>query len=179
MKIFRSHISKLAISSLTLALTLNSCKDDYLEKLPLGNVSPETVFATTGNAYAAINGMHRHLYSQWYSRQSDGGQGTNMIYMDVLGEDYVMTGAANGWFNNAYKWLDHRDENADILRFHYGFYYALIGNANQIIFNIDEADGPEEDKNFIKAQAYTYRAWSYFQMIQLFSERYEKRGDNS
>ncbi|KKO89450.1 hypothetical protein AAW12_24360 [Sphingobacterium sp. Ag1] len=161
------------------ALLFSGCKKDFLQKDPTSRISPSTVFATTKNAYAAINGMHRMLYSQWYSNQEAGGQSGNMLYMEVLGEDMVMTGAANGFFNVEYKWLAHRNVNEGILSFNYGFYYALIGNANEIISNIDAAVGPQEEKNFLKAQALSYRAWSYYQMVQLFGKRYSKGGDNS
>lgn len=160
-------------------ILLTSCNKGFLEKDPLGSISPTTTFATTKNAYAAINGMHRLLYSQWYSNQAAGGQSGNMIYMEVLGEDFVMTAAANNYFLSEYKWLSHRNVNASILVYNYGFYYALIGNANEIIANIDAAVGPQVDKDFIKAQALTYRAWSYYQMIQLFGKRYVKGVDNS
>src|SRR5690606_10256363 len=116
---------------------------------------------------------------QWYSRQSEGGQSANMLYIDVLGEDFVMTAQANGWFISEYKWQAHRDANSFMARFNYGFYYTFIGNANQIIANIDNATGPDADKHFLKAQALTYRAWSYYQMVQLYGERYAKGGDNS
>lgn len=170
--------SILAIVAISTAV-LSSCSKESLQREPTSRISPTTVFATTGNAYAAINGMHRLMYTQWYSNQSAGGQSGNMLYMEVLGDDYVMTGAANGFFNSEYKWLSHRNTTASILTFNYGFYYALIGNANEIIANIDGAVGPQEDKNFIKAQALTYRAWSYYQMVQLFGKRYVKGGDNS
>lgn len=176
MKIFKSQR---IISSLLLLLMMTACKKEYLEKVPTDIISPETIFATTENAYAAINGMHRQLYRQWYSRQAEGGQSANMIYMDILGEDFVMTGAANGWFISEYQWLSHRNATTGIVRFNYGFYYSFIGNANQIIANIDNAEGPQPDKDFLKAQALTYRAWSYFQMVQLYGERYAKGGDNS
>ena len=179
MKKYNYKIFVPALIILFSGIFLTSCKKEYLEKVPTSSVSPETVFATTENAYAAINGMHRQLYRQWYSRQSEGGQSANMIYMDVLGEDYVMTAAGNGWFNSEYKWLEHRSANTFIVRFNYGFYYSFIGNANQIIGNIDKAEGPVADKNFLKAQALTYRAWSYYQMVQLYGERYVKGGDNS
>lgn len=178
----KKSLNKLSIYKtgiVVLLISLAACSDDFLEKTPTDIVSPETVFATTDNAYAAINGMHRQLYRQWYSRQAEGGQSANMIYMDALGEDYVFTGNGSGWFRAEYQWIAHRNATAAILRFNYGFYYAFIGNANQIIVNIDNAEGPVEDKNFLKAQALTYRAWSYFQMVRLFGERYEKGGDNS
>lgn len=173
MKNFKINFTKLFMAGvLSLGLVMTGCNDDFLEKVPLTRVSPETVFSTTENAYAAINGMHRRLYSQWYGRQAHGGQSANMIYMEVLGEDFVMTANANGWFVSEYRWLAHRDINAAMLRDNYGFYYALIANANMIITRIDDADGPEADKNFLKAQALTYRAWSYFNMVQLFGKRY-------
>ncbi|WP_164111096.1 MULTISPECIES: RagB/SusD family nutrient uptake outer membrane protein [Sphingobacterium] len=175
----RLYIKSGIVSTALSVLILVGCKKDFLQKDPTSRIAPSTTFATTKNAYAAINGMHKLMYQQWYSNQAAGGQSGNMLYMEVLGEDYVMTGAANGFFNSEYKWQSHRNINASILTFNYGFYYALIGNANEIITNIDAAVGPQEEKNFLKAQALSYRAWSYYQMVQLFGKRYVKGGDNS
>lgn len=179
MKKLKNKLSLLKIVALAAVISTVACSDDFLMTVPTGIVSPETVFKTTDNAYAAINGMHRQLYRQWYSRQAEGGQSANMIYMDVLGEDFVMTARANGWFISEYAWQSHRDANSYMVRFNYGFYYSMIGNANMIIANIDDAEGPTADKNFLKAQALTYRAWSYFQMIRLYGERYVKGGNNN
>jgi len=179
MKIKNINRSRLGFVLFTLGLLSAACGKDFLNKIPLTRVSPETVFATTKNAYAAINGMHRRLYSQWYGRQAHGGQSANMIYNEVLGEDFIMTANANGWFVSEYRWLAHRDVNGAILRDNYGFYYSFIGNANMIIANIDNAEGPDAEKNFLKAQALTYRAWSYFNLIQMFGKRYVAGGDNS
>ncbi len=179
MKIFQNNISKWMIGACLLAVTAIGCKESYLEKVPTTRVSPETVFSNMDNAYATINGLHRSLYRQWYSRQAEGGQSGNILYMEVLGEDFVMTGAANGWFNSEYQWQANHNVNSAMVRFNYGFYYSLIGNANQIIAYIDDTPGSELDRNFIKAQALTYRAWSYFQMVQLYGPRYVKGGDNS
>lgn len=179
MKIIKINLSSCLFGVLVGLLVITGCSKDDLQKDPTGRISPEIVFATVNNAYAAINGMHKQMYSQWYSNQAAGGQSGNMLYMEALGDDYVMTGAANGFFNSEYKWEAHRNINAPVLVFNYGFYYVFIGNANEIIANIDQAVGAEEDKNFIKGQAYAYRAWAYYQMIQLFGQRYVKGGDNS
>src|SRR5690554_690390 len=103
-----------------LIISFSACEEDALEKIPNDRVSTEIVFSSTENAYAAINGMHRYLYRQWYSRQAEGGQSGNMIYMDVLGEDFVMTARANGWFISEYQWLAHRSATSSINRFNYG-----------------------------------------------------------
>ena len=163
----------------SISFLLFGCGKDYLQLDPPASQTPESIFSTTKNAWAAVNGMHRMLYSQWYGNQAAGGQSGNMLYSEVLGEDFVMTSQANGWFISEYRWLSHRNDASSIVRFNYWFYYSFIGNANMIIANIDNAVGPDVDKNFIKGQALAYRAWSYFQMIQLFSPAYIAGGDNS
>lgn len=155
------------------------CKKEYLQLDPPETLTPTSVFATTKNAYAAINGIHRMMYVQWYGSQALGGHSGNMIYMDALGEDFVMTAQSNGWFISEYRWLQHRNDASTISRFSYGFYYTIIANANAIIANIDNAVGPDADKKAIKGQAYAYRAWSYFQMVQLFGVRFDKNDANS
>ena len=49
------------------------------------------------------------------------------------------------------------------------YYYKLVSNANSIICNIDEAEGVESDKMFLKAQALTFRAYSFFRLVQLYT----------
>jgi hypothetical protein len=48
-----------------------------------------------------------------------------------------------------------------------------------IIANIDKAEGSDADRNAIKAEALTYRGWAYFQMVQLFGERFVAGAANS
>lgn len=161
------------------SVVLSACEKDYLETAPTNRVAQPDVFKTTSNAWAAVNGIHRMLYQQWNGNQDQGGQSANMIYMDVMGEDLVMTAQANGWFINEYKWLSHRNVNSRVPFFNYQFYYQIIANANMIIANIDGAQGPDTDKKAIKGQAQAYRAWSYYQMVQLFGKRYEAGTTNS
>lgn len=174
----KNSIFKIWITLVFAGVLGAGCNKDYLQLDPPDSQTPASIFSTTKNAFAAINGIHRMMYVQWYATQALGGYSGNMLYMEVLGEDFVMTAQANGWFVTEYRWLGHRNDNSTISRFSYGFYYTIIGNANVIIENIDNAEGPEADKKLIKGQAYAYRAWAYFQMIQLFGERYDKTRAN-
>ncbi|MGO1788551.1 MAG: RagB/SusD family nutrient uptake outer membrane protein [Sphingobacterium sp.] len=178
MKILNKKLYTYLIGAAMLGGLTISCNDE-LELQPTEILLPETVFSTTSNAMAAVDGIHKLLYSQWYGNQANGGQSGNMIWMEVLGEDLVMTAAGNGWFNSEYKWQSHTSATQNIVRDNYGMYYAVIGNANMIIANIDDAVGPDEEKDFIKGQAYAYRAWAYYQMVQLYGKRYVNDGDNS
>lgn len=180
MKIYKYNIKKIPyLGLLLMTLSLGSCSKNDLQKDPTSLVPVDVVFATTKGAYSAINGMHRYMYSQWHGNQAAGGQSGNILYTEVLADDFVMTAAANNWFLGEYRWLSHRNVDGTILVFNYAFYSTLIANANEIISNIDAAVGEQADKDFIKGQAYTYRAWSYYQMIQLYGKRYVKGGDNS
>ncbi len=163
---------KTGIAGLALLLSVSACQPDFLETAPTDQVSTVDAFKTTDNAWAALNGIHRMMFSQIYGVQAQGGQSGNMLYMDIMGEDVVFPNSSSTWLLNEHKWITHRNPNSGIVFYNYAFYYALIGNANMIIANIDNAEGPEDDKQVIKAEALTYRAWAYFQAVQLFGERY-------
>lgn len=155
-----------------------SCADDFLDQIPTDAVSEGLVFTTTGNAWAALNGIHRAMFVR-YDSQGQPGEGGVMLVRDVLGEDMVMTGQANGWFVAYSRWLAHINENSGDVRFVWRFYYVIIANANMIIANIDNAVGPEQDKREIKGQALAYRAWAHFNLVQLFAKRFEPGGANA
>jgi hypothetical protein len=159
-------------------LSMAGCKKDYLDVNPTTSIAVADAFRSTTNGWAALNGIHRSLYIQYYGNQDQGGQSANMIYMDMLGEDVVNTTAGNGWFIAPYRWQAHRSATSTMPMFNYRFYFTIIANANMIIDNIDGADGPQAEKNQIKGQALAYRAWSYFQMIQLFGKRFDATTSN-
>jgi hypothetical protein len=118
------------------------------------------------------------MFVRWDS-QGQPGEGGVMIARDVLAEDLVMTTQGNGWFVSYSRWLNHVNENSGDVRFVWRFYYAIIGNANMIIANIDNAEGPQSDKDEIKGQALAYRAWAHWNLVQLFGKRFEAGGANT
>ncbi|GAB2797195.1 RagB/SusD family nutrient uptake outer membrane protein [Rhabdobacter roseus] len=173
------NILKTGALGLALLLSLAACQEDYLETAPTDQVSTVDAFKTTKNAWAALNGIHRILYSQIFGTQAQGGQSGNMLYMDIMGEDLVFPNVSNSWLRSEYQWISHRNPSSSITFYNYTFYYVIIGNANMIIANIDGAEGPEADKRAIKAEALTYRAWAYFQAVQLYGERFAAGAANS
>jgi hypothetical protein len=168
-------MKKILYSSLfiaALAMVSTSCSKDYLNTGPTDQVSSESAFTTTTNAMQALNGIHRAMYFQW-ANQGEAGEGSMNINRDMLGEDLVMTSSGNGWYNTTYQWLAHRTETGTTPYFPWRMYYRFIANANMIISNIDKAIGSDADKNAIKGEALVYRAWSHFQLVQLFGKRYD------
>lgn len=162
--------SSLIVAALSLLMV--SCSEDYLDTFPTDQVPASSAFTTTTNALQALNGIHRIMYSQWRGTQGEAGEASMNINRDMLGEDLVMTSAGNGWYNNIYKWLDHRSETAGTDSYPWYLYYRIIANSNMIINNIEGAVGPQADKDIIKGQALVYRAWGHFNLVQLYGKRY-------
>jgi hypothetical protein len=156
---------------------LSSCKKEFLDTKPTTSVDAGSAITTVENARASLNGMHRSMYMR-YNDQGTFGQGTIMINADAMGEDYVFSGQSNGWFLTMYRWIDHRNANGGAF-FPYQFYYRIISNANVIINGIDKTVGLPADKNNMLGQALTYRAWAYFNLVQLYGKRFEKGAANA
>ena len=172
-------MKKIFKSIVVVALLMNfSCADDYLDTVPTDAVSQEVVFATTKNAMTALNGIHRMLLLRFDS-QGQAAEGAVMIMRDVLADDLVMTTQGNGWYVSICRWQNLNLETSGDTRFVWRYYYKIIGNANMILQGIDEADGPQAEKDEITGQALAYRAWAHFNLVQLYAERYDFAGSNS
>jgi len=153
-----------------LLLTTVSCKKEYLDTAPTDATGTATVFETTKNAAFAINGIAKLMSSQYLQSQGFNGEGTiKMWYGNYPGNHFVVDLA--GWaviINGQY------NENVSSIYLYYPwhYYYMLIGNANAVINNIDKAVGPDSEKQYIKAQALGYRAYSYMMLAQLYCNRW-------
>ncbi len=172
------NINKIVLVAVVAGLSLSSCKKDYLETNPTDQVDAASVLTTTENAKAALNGIHRSMFLR-YNNQGEFGFGTVMLNNDCLGEDYIFAGQSNGWFLTFYRWLDHRNSNSGNCEFPYRFFYRIISNSNVLINGVDGAAGLTADKNNIKGQALTYRAWAYFNLVQLYGKRFDKTTTNA
>ena len=158
---------------------LTACSKSYLDTPATDRIAEDQALTTTDGCWKLLNGVHRILYSSHMGRQDMVGQGTNMMDMDIMGDDVTIS-AVNDWYLYPYLWLNsHRNSGSAIGYFNYFFYYEIINNVNLIIDNVEAAKGSEDDKNAILGQAYTYRAWAYFQMIQLYGERYDAAASNT
>jgi len=155
---------------LSILLTAISCKKEYLDTAPTDATGTATVFETTQNAAFAINGIAKLMSNQYLGSQGFNGEGTiKMWYGNYPGNHFSVD--LSGWapiINSDY------NENVSSIYLYYPwhYYYMLIGNANAIIKNIDDATGPEAEKQFIKAQALSYRAYSYMMLAQLYCNRW-------
>lgn len=156
---------------------LVSCGKDFLETASTQTVDQGQMFETTTSAMMAVNGIHRLMYKNG-SNAAQCGYGTFMLWNEMLGEDLVYTKGNAQWQSQA-KWTLHRNTTSSHNKFLFNMFYTIISNANMILANIDGAEGPQEDKDYIKGQALTYRAFAHFCVVQLWAERYYKDKDNT
>lgn len=170
------NLHKIYLPLVVLSLSMGACKKDYLQTEPTNLVDTKAIFTTTANAMTALNGIHRSLYMQ-YSRQEEGGQGAVNLNIDYMGNDLINTVSTTAF--GVHKWVTHRNATTLNNVYLYTFYYRIIQNANMIIDNIDAAEGFEADKKQIKAEAFAYRAWAHFCLVQVYAKRYDKAGNNT
>jgi hypothetical protein len=159
---------------LLVSLCFSACKKDFLDTFPTTSVGADNALSSTQNAYAALNGIHRIMYTQ-YDAQGQSGEGGNNLFRDYMGEDIVfpLAGGSQAYVGFM-QWVTHRNVNDGSLRYMYRFYYRLISNANILINGIDKVPGgAETDRKIIKGQALAYRAWAHFQLVQLWGKRYD------
>ncbi len=152
------------------ALLLSGCSKDYLNTAPTSSISGSAIFESTDNMKMAINGLNKLLCKQWFSSQGWNGQGTTMLYYGEYPGD-ELTVYLTGWVNTICGYY-HDSDNATYTIRPWHMYYMIIGNANSIIAKVDAATGTDADKAFIKAQALTYRAYSYYYLTQLYGKRW-------
>ena len=158
----------LVIAALSLA---SACNKAYLETSPESSVSPATIFGTTENCQLAINGMAKMMTSQYLSTQGLNGEGTIKTWYGNFGNDLQrcnQTGWAALW-NHTYNEM----VNSTYLIYPWYYYYKIIGNANMVIKNVDDAEGPEAERKFYKAQALVFRAHAYTMLMQLYAYRWQ------
>ena len=174
------NMKKILISSLMLAALLFtgiSCSQDYLETLPESSAAPATIFETTDNAVLAINGLCKLMTRQYWSVQGLNGEGSIKTWWGNFGNDLQRcnhTGWATVW-NHQY----NESANGRYASYPWWYYYMIIGNANQVIENIDNADGPEAEKQFIKAQALTFRAHAFTMLAEMYIYRWQDTNNGS
>jgi len=156
---------------------LSSCAKDYLDTEPTAESATSTIFETTDNAALAINGIAKLMTIQYLSSQGFNGEGTiKMYYGNYPGNHFLYNLASWAPIINS----DYHENISSIYDYYpWYYYYMLIGNANFVVTNIDAAKGTDAEKQFIKAQALTFRAYSYFMLSQLYCKRWSDSGSGS
>ena len=162
---------------------ITGCKKDYLERVPTSSLAEKDLLSTVVGNQTLLEGINRLTYT-FYSTHDRFGQKSVDMIVDLLGEDFYQTERGYGWFVSWYQYIEHRNVTSANLEWTWSYYYDLVDNANIILANIDNCTDATLTANipkvqFIKAQALTYRALSFYQLVQLYADRYNIGATNS
>jgi len=163
------NLNKYIIAIVTLSM-FASCKKDYLDTAPTNSTGTNVVFQSTTNAALAVNGLAKLMTQQKISSQGFNGEGTiKMWYGNYAGNHFGVN--LTGW-SSVINMEFYANPISTYTYYPWYYYYAIIGNANTIINRIDGASGPESERQYIKAQALTFRAYAYTMLAQLYGNRW-------
>lgn len=168
-------INKLFAGSLLAGMMLvSSCAGDYLGTAPTDSTGATDAVGTTANAMKALNGIAKIMTTQ-HSYFGGGFAGENNImiqYESYPSENYNYNYYASGWspiFNQEF----HTRTNSIYDAYAWYYYYTIAGNANTILANIDNAEGTEAERNFVKASALTFRAYAFEKLVHYYCWRWQ------
>ena len=168
-------INKLFAGSLLAGMMLvSSCAGDYLDTAPTDSTGATDAVGTTANAMKALNGIAKIMTTQ-HSYFGGGFAGENNImiqYESYPSENYNYNLYASGWspiFNQEF----HTRANSIYDAYAWYYYYTIAGNANTILANIDNAEGTEAERNFVKASALTFRAYAFEKLVHYYCWRWQ------
>ncbi|SMC66494.1 RagB/SusD family nutrient uptake outer membrane protein [Pedobacter nyackensis] len=145
------------LSAVLLSLSLSSCKK-YLDIEPVGRVIPTTAedFRALLNAGYAGFAQHKSLLAAR----------TDELVLNEFNDDFPL-------YRDIYKW---NDINPDVLsiQFHYIDFYRTIFNANTVISDVEARAGVNTETAQLKGEAYLLRAYSHFELLNLYAKPYDK-----
>lgn len=175
-------MKKILFALAAFAVLTTACSEDFLNTAPTNSVSESDIFENVDRAMLAVDGLHRQLHdcsSDWYSQ---GSYPTFCIHLAALSDDWIFT-YNNVMFMDTQQYIHHRDltHKYHDPNYYWKAFYKLANNANKILFYIDDLEGSDEERTFIKGQAITYRAFAHLELVQAWAERYDwsKPGQNS
>lgn len=173
----------LTICTASILFLSAGCSKDYLETSPTDKVSQEEIFSSIENASTAVNGIYRFMFQRTdlvsTNVQNKPGVTGILLGVDFMGEDIGIS-AAN-WYTSTGEgnWQAARNDNHNVNQYYYRTFYKIIGDANFILDNIDAVNATDEQKNTLKAQALTLRAYAYSYLIQFYAKRYDGSASNN
>lgn len=150
-----------------------SCSDDFLDTAPTDQISDGDVFKTPAGAQAVLDGVLRRMRSlPMEDNPADDNFGVKAfdLQWDLMGEDITCTRIH--WFIYDYQ-VDYRMAYWRRTSEVWSLYYLFISNANNILANAGNITfDSEAQKANIVGQAMALRAYSYFNLINIYQFTY-------
>lgn len=172
----KNNIFIKGVAGLLVAGSLASCSSDYLQLEPETSIDTSTVTGSVEGAQLALIGLCRSMYmgysvGETQIRFFQGEASIMTFYGDVFSPDYYNSLWGN-FGPDFWKWGYFQDDTTWIPSMMWMYAYNLINQANVILSGIDTATGDLATREFIKAQALTFRAHGYVRLLQAYGPRW-------
>ncbi|MES2265337.1 MAG: RagB/SusD family nutrient uptake outer membrane protein [Bacteroidota bacterium] len=164
MTINKNILQKALVAGLFVSLTFQSCKKDFLNVDPAGNVAAGQFWQNEADATAAVNAMYANLH-EW----------SNIAFAPIavesMGSDDVEKGstASDAAFMNNFRNFSVTSGEGQVASFWSG-QYQTINFANQVLDNVPGITMTESLKTRYLAEAKFIRAYAYFRLVRAFGD---------
>ena len=155
----------ISIIIMFLALIISQgCESEFLDTQPTDSVSKPDVFESTESAYGVLISVYR----DW--READNlfaGFSYLQMVADAMGPDFMKraqyeTQVAYSAFN----------PDGGSARYPWALLYRSINNINDLLANLDNISGTQEDIDQLKGEALAMRGFCYFELVKRYMHTY-------
>ncbi len=172
----------IAIALLLGVTLLTSCGKEFLDVEPKKSVSAEQIAQDPVLLFGLVQGMNSMMYNYDMGSQFYGLGVSNIhVMIDMMSDDIIKTNY--GYFLYQSNFISSSDEKDGFCFAPRDFYYNEIHNANEGLLALKKmVESGGADEGFAKSLEGTlrvFRAYSFFQLVQLYGKRYVLGGDNS
>jgi len=157
MKTFR--IIAVAFAAAVVMVGVSSC-EKFLEEDSRIDIPVGKFYETTGDYFLALYGTHKLAANVYFGDDF-------FSVTDLVCDD------AEFWSTNVSKKQLSRltfDIRNTTINNVWKKFYAVIANANYMLYRIEQAEKKPNGMNILKAECMFLRAWSHFNLVQLFGE---------
>lgn len=163
------------LSALAAVTIMASCSSDYLDLRPITDIDDKEATATVEAAQMALYGVCTAMQCQYQGtsmNQMNGEGYINSLLNDCFGQDLIPSLGYAQWGTQITNmvWTNSRSLYSSM---QWMYCYTIINRANLILDGIDEAEGDEGLRDFVKAQALTFRAFAYEKLLMFYAPRWE------
>lgn len=157
-------------SLLGLLLSATSCKRDFLDSAPTETLADPP-------AQAKLYGLYLMMVNKntgGTTSHDDFGQKGYDIYMDILSSDMALEGTNYGYYSGLADLTAPTNYTNTVNYKPWRYYYRIAYAANDVIAGLGGNDAvPTDDNKYAMGQAKAMRAYAYFYLSQLYTEKYD------
>ncbi|MCO4292700.1 RagB/SusD family nutrient uptake outer membrane protein [Solitalea sp. MAHUQ-68] len=142
--------------ALFLTLSFTACKEDFLDKAPLDELSDQTFWKSEKDAQMALNSCYRNgLYGFW-----------EVLYLDAMADNAYSQFAWDG-----FQKLGNGTMDAGYVDQNNFFTFKDIRSCNEFLAGVEKIQFADPaKKEAMKAEARFIRAMAYFYKVQFFGD---------